>query len=450
MRFSAFILLLLAPLNVFAEDKLITFNDNGAWCWYQDPRVVHDPANNTLIISSVAASEGPDGAARAGDVDLSTYDLKTGKTSRFVLHKSLQPQDDHNATAILIRPDGRYVAMYSRHNVDNFTYWRVSTNPHDASKWNDEQTFDWTPLFNKVDPKNHATYCNLFYLAAENRTYNVSRAINTDPSILLSDNQGDSWTYAGKLLTKKRLGYVNGYTKYASNGRDRIDFITTDHHPRDFNNNVYHGYIQGGKLHRSDGSVVDENIFDDDGHAQDELTKVFAANSRFGDSVMTHAWTVCVKLDRGGQPFGLITSRANNSPDEKTFADHRLFYARLKTDKWEVNEVAKLGNALWAAEQDYTGLGDIDALDANVVFVSTTIDPRDGKTLQHHEIFKGITADDAKTWTWTPITSESPVDNLRPIVCSWENTRAILWFRGSMTRSQHYNCAIVGIIEQVK
>jgi hypothetical protein len=146
----------------------------------------------------------------------------------------------------------------------------------------------------------------------------------------------------------------------------------------------------------------------------------------------------------------LITSRANNSPDEKTFADHRLFYARLKTDKWEVNEVAKLGNALWAAEQDYTGLGDIDALDANVVFVSTTIDPRDGKTLQHHEIFKGITADDAKTWTWTPITSESPVDNLRPIVCSWENTRAILWFRGSMTRSQHYNCAIVGIIEQVK
>src|SRR5215208_1083190 len=175
-----------------AAGNLITFNDNGAWCWYQDPRVVYDPSNNTLLISSVAASEGPDGASRAGDIDFTTYDFKSAKSSRFVLHHSLQPQDDHNAAAILVRPDGRYLAMYSRHNVDNFTYWRVSTNPHDASRWNDEQTFDWTELFKKVDPRNHATYCNLFYLPAENRTYDFSRAINTDPSILISDNQGDT------------------------------------------------------------------------------------------------------------------------------------------------------------------------------------------------------------------------------------------------------------------
>src|SRR5678809_1559714 len=110
MRFSAFIVLVLSPLNLFAADALITFNDNGAWCWYQDPRIVHDPANNTLLISSVAASEGPDGAARAGDIDLTSYDLSTGKSSRLVLHHALQPQDDHNAAAILIRPDGRYVA----------------------------------------------------------------------------------------------------------------------------------------------------------------------------------------------------------------------------------------------------------------------------------------------------------------------------------------------------
>jgi hypothetical protein len=444
--FAIGVLLTFFQLRLFASN-LITFNDNGAWCWYQDPRIVHDPTNNTLLISSVAASEGPDGATRAGDIDLVTYDLKTGNKSGFILHHSLQPQDDHNAAAILIRPDGSYLAMYSRHNVDNFTYWRISAKPHDASAWNDEQIFDWTPLFAKVDPKNHATYCNLFYLSSENRTYNFSRAINTDPSILISDNQGDTWSYAGKLLTKKRLGYVNGYTKYASNGRDRIDFFTTDHHPRDFNNNVYHGYIQAGKLHRTDGSVVDENILDDDGHPQDELSKVFAASTPFGQSIMTHAWTVCVKPDPSGRPFGLITARANQSADDKTFSDHRLFHARLNKNNWEVNEVAKLGPALWPAEQDYTGLADIDSLDANVIYISTPIDPRDGKTLKHHEIFKGITTDDAKSWTWTAITTDSPVDNLRPIVSSWEGNRAILWFRGTMTRSQHYNCAVVGIIE---
>src|SRR5205085_10921022 len=109
-------------------------------------------------------------------------------------------------------------------------------------------------------------------------------------------------------------------------------------------------------------------------------------------------------------PFGLITSRANKSAEEKTFNDHRLFYARLTRGKWEVNEVAKLGNALWPAEQDYSGLGDIDPLDPNVVFISTPIDPRDRKTLPHHEIFKGVSGDEAKSWTWTAVTSDSPVD----------------------------------------
>jgi hypothetical protein len=195
--------------------------------------------------------------------------------------------------------------------------------------------------------------------------------------------------------------------------------------------------------------VVDENVLDNEGHSQTELTRIFAANTPIGSSTMTHAWTVSLKLDPAGHPFGLITCRANQSPDDKSFADHRLLYARLKNEKWEVNEVAKLGNALWPAEQDYTGLGDIDVLDPNVIYVSTPIDPRDGKTLKVHEIFKGVTSDDAKSWTWAPITSESPVDNLRPIVCSWENTRAILWFRGTMTRSQHYNSAIVGTIEKM-
>lgn len=440
--------LVFLPGTLRAAENPITFNDNGAWCWYQDPRIIHDPANNTLLISSVAASEGPDGANRAGDIDLTTYDLTSGKTTRSILHHSLQPQDDHNAAAVMLRPDGKYLAMYSRHNMDNSTYWRISSKAHDASQWSDEQTFDWTSLFNAVDPKNHATYCNLFYLPAENRTYNFSRAINTDPSILISNNQGESWTFAGKLLTNKRLGYVNGYTKYASNGRDRIDFITTDHHPRDFNNNIYHGYISGGKLHKTDGSIVDENVLDNEGHSQTELTKIFAANAPFGQRIMTHAWTVSLKLDPAGHPFGLITCRSNTSPDDKSFSDHRLFYARLKNEKWEINEVAKLGTALWPAEQDYTGLADIDGLDPNVIYISTPIDPRDGKTIKVHEIFKGITIDDAKSWTWTPLTTDSPVDNLRPIVCSWENTRAILWFRGTMTRSQHYNSAIVGVIER--
>jgi hypothetical protein len=87
--------------------KLIVFNDNGAWCWYQDERAVVDTSNHTLLIGSVACSDGAGGDTRSGDVDLVTYHLDTGAIDRFVLHHNLQPQDDHNTAAILIRPDGK-------------------------------------------------------------------------------------------------------------------------------------------------------------------------------------------------------------------------------------------------------------------------------------------------------------------------------------------------------
>jgi hypothetical protein len=451
---AALFLVVAAAADVAAEpQKLITFNDNGAWCWYQDPRVVHDPANNTLLVASVAAAEGPGGAERAGDIDVVTYRLDDGATRRFVLHRALLEQDDHNTPALLIRPDGRYVAMYSRHNQDAFTYWRVSARPHDATAWEPEQTFDWTPHFK--DPRNHVTYANLFYLSAEKRTYDFSRAVNTDPTILVSADQGSTWSFGGKLLTGTRLGYVNGYAKYASNGVDRVDFVMTEHHPRDFNNSIYHGFVKAGKLHRTDGTVVDHDVFDAEGRPATELTKVFPAGSVFGGETMSRAWTVCLRLDPAGHPFGLVTCRAND-PDNKNFSDHRLFSIRQSGDggadaKWTVRQVAKLGGALWPAEQDYTGLGDVDPSDPNVVYVSTPIDPRDGKALKVHEIFKGITADGGDTWSWTAVTSDSPVDNLRPVVCPLaQGGRAVLWFRGTMTRSQHYNCAIVGIVEPVQ
>src|SRR4051812_1565066 len=432
------------------QQNLLTFNDNGAWCWYQDPRVVHDPANNTLLIASVASAEGAGGAQRAGDIDVVTYHLDGGATSRFVLHHALLEQDDHNTAALLIRPDGKYVAMYSRHNQDASSYWRVSTRPHDATAWEAERTFDWTPYFK--DPKNHVTYANLFYLSAEKRTYDFSRAVNTDPTILVSKDDGGTWSFGGKLLTGTRLGYVNGYAKDASNGVDRVDFIMTEHHPRDFDNSVYHGFLQGGKLHRTDGTVVDPDVFDADGHPATELTKVFAAGSVFGGETVSRGWTVCLHLDQGSHPFGLVTCRAND-PDNKNFTDHRLFSIRQSGDgadaNWTVRQVAKLGPALWAAEQDYTGLGDVDPTDPNIVYVSTPIDPRDGKKLKVHEIFKGVTADAGDTWSWTPVTTESPVDNLRPVVCPLGGGgRALLWFRGTMSRSQHYNSAITGIIER--
>jgi BNR repeat-containing family member len=361
--------------------NLILFNDNGAWCWFQDPRAIYDPVNNSLLIGSIAVSDGLDGDSRGGDVDLVTYKLSTGERDRFVLRHKLLTEDDHNAPALLIRPDGRYLAMYSKHNQEGLSYWRVSENPNDSSTWRPEMAFDWNTFLEAAGADNHVTYHNVFYLKAENRTYDFTRAVNLDPSILLSTDHGSSWSFSGKLFTEPRVGYVNGYTKYASNGVDRIDFITTEHHPRDFNNSVYHGYLKDGKLHRSDGTVIDEHIIGGTGKSQTNLTKIFAASSVFNGETMTHAWTADIQLDPAGRPCAIITARANDEPDNTNFDDHRFFYARYDGSKWNVVHLAKAGARLWDAEQDYTGLAAIDPADSNVVYVSTPIDPRTDKPL---------------------------------------------------------------------
>jgi hypothetical protein len=294
------------------------------------------------------------------------------------------------------------------------------------------------------------TYSNLFYLAAERQTYDFSRAVNLDPTALTSSDGGDHWSYAGKLLTIPRLGYVNGYVKYASNGRDRIDFITSEHHPRDYNNSIYHGYLSGGKLHRSDGTVVDDQVFHGAAPPQTELTRVFAANSVVDGSAMTHAWTVDLRLDKNDRPYAIFSCRANDQPENSKFHDHRFFYARFDGTVWNVFPLAKAGAALWSAEQDYTGLAALDPRDPNTAYVSTPIDPRDGASLPVHELFRGTTGDGGRTWHWQAITANSTVDNLRPFVPQWDDRHsAVIWFRGTMTRSQHYNCDIVGVIDRL-
>jgi hypothetical protein len=128
-----------------------------------DERIVIDGDGRKILASSVADASGTGGAARNGDVDVAAYDLASGKIQHFVLHDNLQA-DDHNAAALLVRPDGRYLAVYTNRNSEKFSDYRVSTNPHDASDWQPEAVFDWgtTPAsdFN-------VTYSNFFYLPAE-------------------------------------------------------------------------------------------------------------------------------------------------------------------------------------------------------------------------------------------------------------------------------------------
>jgi hypothetical protein len=479
------------PISGRVRGNLIQFDSDGQWTWYSDERAIVDPNNGRVLVNSVGFAPTVSNTGR-GEVDVVNFDPATGRRVRTRLsnQQSGNPTiqvDDHNVGALLVLPNGKYLAMYANHGNngglgDRYSRWRVSTNPGDSTSWTNEQLFDW---FNNVPGANstgnanaaNVSYHNLFYLSAEDQVYDISRSygrLSTNgasqnmPNIARYDLATNTVSWAGQLLESAAQGY-SAYPKYASNGVDRIYFTTTQTHPRDFNNSIFSGYIQGGKTYDMLGSVVDANIFDNgtpaggSGFVPDvtNFTVVRAADP-LGQG-HNRLWTVDMNLDAGGDPMALFISRWN--PDGATSAgsttnpiDHRLHFAHWNSssNSWESYEVARMGNRLYrgtdVSEQDYTGNAALVPGDPTTIYVSTPFDPRDptgGTFTTSYEIYKGKTADGGQTWAWKAITENSLMDNLRPIVPDPHGgDPTVLWFRGTYTTAHAINAAVVGIVDR--
>ena len=237
-----------SPPSGLVNGNLIQFDSEGAWTWYTDERAIVDPNNGHMLVNSVGYSPTVGGGS-PGNVDVVDFNPLTGRRVRTRLSNQVpgNPQiqnDDHNVGALLVLPDGRYLAMYANHGNngglgDEFSRWRRSINPGDSTSWTTEQLFNW---FNAVPGANqtgnpeaaNVSYHNLFYLSAENQVYDISRsygrlsingASQNMPNIMRYDMATNTVDWAGQLLESQAQGY-SAYPKYASNGVDRIYFTT--------------------------------------------------------------------------------------------------------------------------------------------------------------------------------------------------------------------------------
>jgi hypothetical protein len=447
-----FLLPVLFSVECISQEKadivhgnMIQFNDNGAWCWYQDERVAVDTLSNRLILGSAASLEGLGGSPREGAIEGVIHDLAFHRSDRFHFRTSLYA-DDHNVPAFLVRPDGNYIAMYADH-YDTFSRYRI----YEGEAWSDEQQFVWADIPVPGGSNFSTTYSNLFYLSAEVKMYNIVRAHERSPNITVSTDYGQTWQYAG-LLTKPdvNIGYVNGYFKYWSNGVDRIDFIATEAHPRDYNTSIYHGYIKDGKTYNSNGDLMDADIYDQNAPNVAQFTLVFPAGTVVNGNTMTRLWNHHLVRYDDGTIAGLIKARVNDNPvTPSNDPDHVFFYIGYDGSAWSFTYLCRAGKKLYGSEQDYTGLGTLDPNDPGVLYISTPIDPRDDSDLGVHEIFKGGSSDNGEIWEWSPVTENSTRDNLRPFVPYWdENNTALLWWRGTYSTAQRFDAAVVGIIER--
>lgn len=420
----------------FVRGTFHELNDNGAWSWFMDERAIVD--RGQLLVGSVRANGTFRDKARPGwgNVELATLDLGSGKKRVTLLHENLE-QDDHNNPGLLILQDGRYLAAYSKHGQEPKMYYRISEQPGDTSAWSPAVEFA-TPGEKSGEGKwahtNNVTYCNPLRLAADgNRTWLFHRGHGLDPNYLVSDDDARTWRYGGKLYVG-RDGY-SPYTKYISNKRDTVHFVATEDHPRNFDNSLYHAFVHAGKIHRSDGTVVAPLAIGTECEVRPwDLTRIYQGGP---DHV---AWMTDLHLDQDERPVVLFTVQRGSAgmPRGKGGDDHRFHYSRWDGTKWITREIAHAGKRLYPGEDDYTGLGAIDPQNTNVVYLSSNADLKTGQPListgdgrRHHEIFRGETKDGGATWQWAPVTTNSTVDNLRPLVPVWKDERtALVWMRG--------------------
>ena len=438
--------------------SMIQFNDNGGWCWYQDERAVVDTAANKLVIASEAS-----GGSRNGQTEAVIYDLTAKTSKRFTLVSSLSTSnvDDHNSPALLIRPDGQYFAMWSSHRIDCLS----RTSIFNGTSWSAEKTIDWTPWGCPWGPSgttNLVTYSNPWYIGST--IYSMERSVGTDPAVLSSTDNGANFSYYGRLMDTQQVGYVAGYFKYWGNNTDRIDFVGTEAHPRDADTSLYHGYISGGKVYNSTGTVKDSSLMDANSTTTNSVdintyTPVFKTGSTVGGVQICRLWdhdivryadgTLAVLgQGRAGAPTSATCTSTPSDPDK------RMLYFRYDGTSWKATYLVKGGPKLYAAEEDYIGLGALDPDDPHTIYISTPYDPRDDTTMTSggkHEIWRGTTCDNGATFSWTQLTKNSTMDNIRPIVPKWDgNHTALLWLRGTYSTAQQYALQVVGVISSPK
>lgn len=418
MRLTIFLLVLLLVSSCTSDTPPQPVShvlaEDGAWCWFQDPRAVYFEGTHRRTYSGWVT--------KAGQLRIGTYDHDTEEKAQITLREEWGI-NDHNTPSFLVLPDGRLTVFYARHNGKGL-YSRTTTQPENISSWEEEVT---------VTDTDRITYNHPVQLSEEdNRFYVFWRGPSWKPTFASSED-GQSWTTPQILVQQpgREEDDIRPYLKLVSDGKSSIHFAFTNGHPRneDFNS-VYYIRYQDGEFYRADGSRIGtmEDLPID--HAESDL--VYDASL-----TKARAWIWDIALDENGFPVIAYT----RLPEE---TDHRYHYARWDGDQWRDYEIAEAGS--WfpqtpdgeeEREVHYSGGIALNHTNPSVLYFSQ----QDGNGFQ---IKKGVTADGGQNWTLSSITQNQDTLNVRPVVPRGYDGDGdhLLWMQGPYRHYTDYETAI--------
>jgi hypothetical protein len=389
---------------------IYTFSDDGAWCWFSDPRAIYYDEN--LVISGWVKKDG--------SVEVASLDIKSGEKKFNNIYPQLEI-DDHDNPAFTILPNGNVFTMFAWHSTKKGVVSNTTTNGSDIKSFQENLVFQpkTEELLEKF-PRETYTYANSYVLNEENnKLFVFGRWIGFKPNMIISSDNGKTWDEQYVIISSEPFDPGNRpYVKYYSDGKSKIHLAFTDGHPEvEPLNSVYYCYYENGAFWRADGTQIcnlEQLPF-----SPKDASLVYKPSENSG-----RAWIADIVV-KDDVPYILYSRHP-----EKT--DHRYHYAHYnKADsKWEDYEICKAGK--WfpqtqpgktERESYYMGNLTLHPENPNLVYLSREVNGT-------FEIEKHETGDGGATWAVTPVTQNSVYNNVRPYVPRYlpENAKTVvLW-----------------------
>lgn len=393
-----------------AGEAYKSFTEDGAWCWFSDPRAIYYEGGHKRTYSGWVDS--------LGNIVVAYYDHENGDTKTYILHERLE-KDDHDNPSFLMDSEGKLRVFYSKHGTGKFPILLArAREAEDITEWEPVQALRLNDTVTYAGLRDSYTYTNIVRLADENnRLYLFWRGADFKPNFSSSDDSGKSWEL-GKIMVLPERIYKNRrpYMKVASNNKDVIHFAFTDGHPNaEPTNSIYYAKYKNGVLYKANGhKIMDWSALPLD-PSQADL--VYDATRS-----MEKAWIWDVAENDAGNPVVVYARFPTDS-------NHVYYYSIYADGKWDHHKLVDSGR--WfphtrpgarESEPNYSGGIVLDHQDPSVVYLSRE---KDGV----FEIERWQTEDKGTTWKVTDITRNSQYDNVRPFVIRnhSDDSLKVLW-----------------------
>lgn len=423
------------PISKIKNSCGFTVADEGAWCWFADPRAIRHKSPDGGIDNSYIGY-----IDIHGNIKAMQYNHKHKKQEEVLVRSWFQP-DDHNNPTFLVLPDQRVMIFYSRHTDEPCFYYRVSTRPGDITSLGEEKI---------IKTKNNTTYPSPFILSDDpDHIYLCWRGINWHPTIArlsMPDKNDDVTVDRGPFQIVQSTG-ARPYAKYASNGKDRIYLTYTTGHPdNELPNFLYFNIIRIPDLQLED---IAGNRLSSISEGPHKVNKRDEYSSKFPlaivDAPSERDWVWQTAIDSEGHP---VIAMVRISDDKNL---HKYYYTKWTGKEWKKTYLCDAGGHFHQTpglEKCYSGGMAIDPENPGEIYCST---PVDGKYGNVYEIVKFNIDNNGEVTARTPVTFDSRKNNSRPYIIpgSEGSPLRLIWMSGdyydwivSSTRPKGYCTSI--------